>query len=51
MISIDELYINQVYKVNRMDVGKVCEIEEQNKRWKRYKFNWNKEIYLFYFCQ
>lgn len=48
MISIDEMYINQVYKVNRMDVGKV---EEQNKRWKRYKFNWNKEIYLFYFCQ
>lgn len=48
MISIDELYINQVYKVNRMDVGKV---EEQKKRWKRYKFNWNKEIYLFYFYQ
>lgn len=48
MTSIDELYINQAYKANRMDAGKVCEIEEQNKRWKRHKFNWNKETHPSY---
>lgn len=45
MTSIDEMYINQAYKANRMDAGKV---EEQKKRWKRHKFNWNKETHPSY---